>query len=83
MKHYGTAALRGDPLFFSELEKKRKVWADDYWLDGLARQLRPKAEEAFRRGDYTAAVDLYDRIRTRLSPAEIKKLAIAKERSRV
>lgn len=82
MKNYGTAALQGDPLFFSELEKKQKVWVDDYWLDMLAGQLRPKAEEAFRCGDYTVAADLYSRIRTRLSLAEMKKLTIAEERSK-
>lgn len=79
MKHYGTAALRGDPLFFTELEKKKKIWVDDYWLDMLAGQLRPKAEEAFRCGDYISAADLYGRIRTRLSPAEMNKLTISEE----
>lgn len=82
MKRYGVAALQGDPQFFSTLEGKRKVWVEEYWLDGLARQLRPQAEDAFRRGDYVAAVELYARIRSRLSPAETKKLQLAEERSK-
>jgi len=80
MKCYGVAALRGDPQFFSTLEEKHKIWVEDYWLDGLARQLRPQADEAFHRGDYSKAAELYARIRDRLSPAEIKKLALAEKR---
>ncbi len=82
MKRYGVAALRGDPQFFSTLEEKRKVWVEEYWLDGLARQVRPQAEEAFRLGDYAKAAELYARVRSRLSPAETKKLQLAEERSK-
>lgn len=80
MKRYGVDALRGDPQFFSMLEEKRKDWMKEYWLDGLARQVRPQAEEAFRMGDYAKAAELYARIRSRLSPAETKKLQRAEER---
>ena len=82
MKRYGVAALQGDPQLFSTLEEKRKVWVEEYWLDGLARQVRPQADDAFRRGDYVAAAELYSRIRSRLSPAEAKKLQLAEERSK-
>ena len=80
MKRYGTAALRGDPQFFSTLKEQRKLWSEEYALDVLADQLRPQADEAFRRGNYSTAADLYARIRSRLSPAEVKKLALAEER---
>ena len=82
LKRYGTLALQGDPQFFSILEEKRKVWADEYWIDGLARQVRPQADDAFHRGDYAKAAELYARIRSCLSPAEVKKLALAEERSK-
>lgn len=82
MQRYGAAALRGDPQFFSTLAEKHKVWVEDYWLDGLARQLRPQADEAFHRGDYTKAAELYAQIRDRLTPSEIKKLQIAEEGSK-
>jgi len=82
MKRYGVAALQGDPQFFSTLEKKRKVWMREYWLDILASQVRPQAEEAFRLGDYAKAAELYARVRSRLSPAETKKLQLAEERSK-
>jgi len=80
MKRYGAAALQGDLQFFSALERQRKEWSEDYALDVLADQLRPQAAEAFRRGDYATAAELYRRIRLRLSPAETKKLALAEER---
>jgi hypothetical protein len=80
MQRYGNKAFQGDPTFYSELEKKHQVWLDEYWLDQLAHQLRPKAEAAFHQGDYASAVELYSRIQARLSPAEIKKLALAERR---
>ncbi|HEY2560159.1 MAG TPA: hypothetical protein VGI48_10665 [Caldimonas sp.] len=83
MQRYGSAALLGDPRFFSVLEEGRRQWAQEFALDVLVGQLRPQAEEAFRRGDYSMAAELYGRIRERLSPAEAKKLALAEERCRV
>jgi hypothetical protein len=80
LKRYGRLALDGDPQFFSKLEDQRTVWAKEYALDVLARQLRPKANEAFRKRDYATAADLYSRILKRLSPAELKKLDIAEDR---
>lgn len=79
MDRYGGAALRGDLQFFSTLEKQRKFWAEEHALDVLVEQLRPQADEAFRRKDYSTAVELYSRIRQRLSPAELKKLSFAEK----
>lgn len=80
--HYGDRALRGDPAFFAMLEDRRKSWSEGYALDVLARQLRPKAQAAFQKGNYREAAELYERIRPRLSAVEEKKLALAKERAR-
>jgi len=82
MRLYGRSALDGNPEFFSALERERKIWSKEYSLDVLADQLRPLADEAFRKRDYAKSVELYSRIRERLSPAEIKKLNIAEERSK-
>ena len=81
-KLYGQRALQGDPEFFADFEIKRKSWVHEYALEVLEGQLRPKADEAFRRGDYRDAAELYERIRPRLNAAELKKLAIATERDR-
>jgi hypothetical protein len=80
MQRYGAAALRGDSQFFSMLKRHRKQWSEEYALDVLAGQLRPQAEEAFRRGDYSKAAELYGRFRERLSPAEANKLALSEKR---
>lgn len=79
MQRYGAGALRGDARLFSALERQRKQWAEEYALDVIEEQLRPQAEEAFRRGNYLKAAELYGRIGKRLSPVEVKKLAFAEE----
>jgi hypothetical protein len=79
VKRYCDRALHGDLEFFSALDQCRKSWAEEYTLDVLVGQLRPKADAAFRSGCYRLAADLYERIRRRLSAAELKKLALAKE----
>ena len=50
-------------------------------LDSKAYQIRPKAEAAFRRGDYKEAVKLYSSIEAALSSIERKKLELAKNKS--
>ncbi len=80
MRRYACEALKGDTQFFLELEKQKKLWSEEYALDVLVEQLRPQANEAFRRKDYSVAFELYSRIRERLSPAELKKLYIAEDR---
>jgi hypothetical protein len=80
LKRYGSAALAGDTKFYARLDGLGKEWSEQYALDVLADQLRPKAAAAFRQGDYAAAAALYGKIRARLSAAELKKLAIAESR---
>jgi hypothetical protein len=78
---YADRALRGDSSVFTDLRRQRKTWSEDYALDVLSSQVRPKAEEAFREGRYREAADLYGQIKARLNAAEIKKLEIAGRRS--
>ena len=82
IRRFGRAAFDGDPIFFYRLLHQRQLWAEEYALDVLARQLRPKAEIAFRQKDYSKAANLYSRIKERLSPAEIKKLDFAVRHSK-
>lgn len=81
VRRYGERALRCDAEYFSILEKQRKSWAEGYALDVLEGQLRPKADAAFRNGDYRRAAELYEQIRARLSAVELKKLALARVRA--
>lgn len=82
MQRHGAAALRGDPRFCAELAAQRKRWSQDYALDVLAAQIRPQAQDAFRRRDYAKAAELYAQIRQRLGPAETQKLALARQRAK-
>lgn len=79
---YGSSVMKGDLESCEALAVQRKAWGEEYALDVLTNQLRPQAEEAFRRENYLKVVELYTRIYPRLTPSEIKKLAIAKERSK-
>ena len=55
VKRYGQQALRGDPEFFITLQNQRGSWGEEFALDVLERQLRPKADEAFRQRNYCEA----------------------------
>jgi tetratricopeptide (TPR) repeat protein len=79
VRRYGNRALRGDPEFFVALDNQRRAWAQAYALEVLERQLRPKADEAFRLGNYREAAEIYERILPHLSPAELRKLSVAKK----
>ncbi|WP_419633392.1 hypothetical protein [Thiolapillus sp.] len=82
MKRFGGAALKGDPEFIAALEQQRQQWSEDYALEVLAEQLRPQANEAFHRKDYSMAADLYSRILKCLSAVERKKLDFAIKHSK-
>lgn len=81
VERYAERALRNDPEFFAVLQDQSKASAECYTLHVLAGQVRPKAEAAFRRGDYREAAALYEKIRSRLNATELKKLALATERA--
>lgn len=80
-RRYGGEALNGCRDYYLLLDKRRKQRSKDYSMDVLARQLRPKANDAFREKDYATAVELFSQIQPRLSPVELKKLSVARERS--
>ena len=82
VKRHGTRALRADQEFLRELEASRIRWQNEFALDVRESQLRPKAAEAFQQGEYAQAVELYEQIVQRLSPAELKKLDLARTRSK-
>jgi hypothetical protein len=81
VRRYGERALRNDPACYEVLRQQRKEWSEQYALEVRSGHVRPKAEEAFREGRYREAAELYREIRAGLTPAEIKKLAIAEKRS--
>jgi hypothetical protein len=81
MQQFGRAALDGNPNFFDSLALRRAIDVDEYWMEILARQIRPRADDAFRRGDYAEVVELFMRIESHLTKVEKQKLALARARS--
>jgi hypothetical protein len=75
---YVARALRGDETVFSELERQQREWGSALAADVAYRQVSPKAAEAFREKNYHKAVELYESIKNRLTPAELKKFEYAK-----
>lgn len=80
-RRYCGQVFQGDAEFFTQVEKIHESVMQKYWLEMRASQVRPKANEAFRLGEYLKAAELYQEVEPVLSPSELKKLAIAKERS--
>jgi hypothetical protein len=82
LDRHGQAALQGDPDFFAKLQAQRVAAAHQLALGSLANQVRPRADAAFRRGDYRQAAELYEQIVPCLTASERRRLEIAKERTR-
>jgi hypothetical protein len=81
VRQYAMTSLQGDPETFHALDRQRNEWAEALALKTLVTSLKPKAEEAFRRGHYAQAAEIYDRIRAGLSPVEVRKADLARERA--
>lgn len=79
VKHYVDRALKGDETIFSELARQQREWASAFAADVAYEQESPKAAEAFRQQEYRKAAELYESIRGKLTPAELKKLEYAKK----
>jgi hypothetical protein len=81
VRRHAVPALQGDPGVFAVLADQSRTSRETFAMNVLARQILPKADEAFRKGNYREAAELYERIQSRLGPAQLKKLIIAKDRS--
>jgi hypothetical protein len=79
VKQHVARVLRGDEAIFTELSGQRREWADAFAADVAYRQVSPRAAAAFREKRYSEAADLYESIKSRLSPAELTKLEYAKQ----
>jgi hypothetical protein len=64
-----------------EQEKNRAAGAIQMAARSIANSVRPRAEAAFRSGQYETAAELYSLIREVLTPSELKKLDLATHRS--
>jgi hypothetical protein len=80
VQKYAERALRGEADVFEKLHRQRQAWGERYAQEVCATHLRPRAEAAFRQGNYRQAAELYEQMRPQLSPVELKKLSLAKRR---
>jgi hypothetical protein len=69
--------LANDPVVFRAVDDYGEEVSARLAIESLARQLRPKAEAAFKAKDYRLAAELYGQVRDQLTPAEIAKLKFA------
>lgn len=79
---YASKALIGDRLYFRRLSEYRSRQAQSLMENMRARQVRLKADEAWRCRDYEQVVKQYESMRDHLTSAEFKRLEIAKDRMR-
>lgn len=81
VRRYAAKALGGESAIFMALDCQRNEWADALGLKTQVASLKPKADEAFRLGHYAEAAKFYEQIRSALSPAELRKADLARERA--
>jgi len=81
VKLYAVKPLQGDEAVFFELDMQRKKWGERLELHTKITSIKPRADYAFRRAQYTDAANLYDQIRSGLTPAELKKADMARARA--
>ncbi len=81
LKAVGPAALVGDHSFFEKLSAARAHRVRAHWRAQRRADATRKADEAFRRKEWTEVVSLLDAFDTDLSPAQRKKLKYARKRA--
>lgn len=72
--------LQDEETLLEALHAQRSRLSGAMELEVLAEQTRPLADQAFRSGDYSLALELYSRIGECLTPAERRKLEYARAR---
>jgi len=80
VRRHGGPVLVGDRAFFIHVKSLVQQWWDNYVADAEYSRVQPEAAQAFREKDYKRAAKLYECIKGKLTPAELKKLEYAQRR---
>lgn len=80
LRRVGPRCLHGDRSTVEELALNRKNWGEAYELETRLSSAVPKADKAFREGNYRGVVALLEPLEQGLSPALRKKLEFAKKK---
>lgn len=76
LKKYGVRALEGDRIYFRRLDEFRSKGARELMEEMRIRQVRKKAEQAWKEGRYREAADQYLSIVESLKISERKRISI-------
>lgn len=79
---YASEALAGDRMYYRRLSEFRSKQAQNFMRDMRVRRARTNAAEAWKDQKYGHVVEQYESIMDDLTPAERKKLDIARDRMR-
>lgn len=80
LRKYGRRVWEGDISIWTDLEKQRIQWAQQYSQEVLLSQSRPVAEAAFRNRDFQKVVTVLAEVEDLLTPAERSKLRYARKK---
>jgi hypothetical protein len=80
LRQHADAGLRGDKNFFEIVKESDRDYLKKYALEVIAKQVRPKASEAFRIGNFKLAVELYSQMAGSLTVVEEKNLLFSKKK---
>lgn len=79
LRECGSACLRGDQASFEEMIARRNSAVKAWQQEEKSSQVRKEAQIAWDNKDYSAVIKLYESVYGLLTPAEKKKLSIAKK----
>lgn len=82
LEQYAGSLLSGDDSAFAEAYRRRSDRASRYMFELLDRKKIAEADQAWRRRDYGKVVQILSPLSDHLSPAQSKKLEMARRRMR-
>jgi len=82
VRKYGKGFLHGETRLFADLLEASWKKVKAYERETALARARKEAENAWRERDYAKLVEIYNPVREDLTPAELKKLEYAQNRSK-
>jgi hypothetical protein len=79
VKKHAKNVLKGDSAVFENLRSIQARKSQEYLKEMNLSRIRPEANEAFRKRDYSRVIELLEPVRTELNPSELRKLGYARK----
>lgn len=77
LRRYGQRFLDSDSSLWDEVSLRRTVVSAAYAQNEQDNQIREKADDAFKKADWSMVIALYESLSVNLTPVEAKRLAMA------